>query len=88
MSCYTTFLLEKPMEHETEENTLKALKNVVPHDILRCYTTFPVELDAEEGSSEQTRVTRHSFRKNSLLHDIHHHRLTNSINKRSICEER
>ena len=76
--------MEKPVEHETEEKHAEGPKKVVPHDILRCYMIFPVELDAEDWTSEQTRVGRHFHLRKSVLHDIHKHRLRNSINTRDL----
>ena len=76
--------MEKPVEHETEEKHAEGPKKVVPHDILGYHTTFSTELNAEELTSEQSRVTRLSHLRKSVLHDIHKHRLTNIINTRDL----
>ena len=75
------------MEHEKEENTLKAPMKVVSHDILGYHTTLSTELDAEDGTSEQTRSTRHFQGSHSVLHDIHTHCLTNPIYRRRSAKQ-
>ena len=59
MSCHTTFLLKKPVEHEKSKNTRLTPMNVVFHNILRPKPVWNDIRRRKREWSEQYRVTRH-----------------------------
>ena len=73
--------MEKPVEHETEKTRQRLSFPTTFWCTPRHLKFNSTEMDAEELRSEQTRVARHFQRSKSVLHDIHKHRLTNSINR-------